>query len=420
MLSNKSHCINRSVHFSVVRCSLQHAIKSVLMLTIPTSVTLLSLPPEILHRIFDNIDTQTILLSVRSVCRQLYSIVNTYNRFKLKAVSSGQLVNISHGFATENVFSLTVYDGSDGFEMEDVSSLIDCLQRFTHLRSLTLFGVFDDELDILLSYLITTHLTKFTISFKAWSRGSSVSQSSHYVFSPQLNSNDSNDVGFSIQYMLQYLSINYCTIEQLSQFLHHFPCLRTLNISSMQTRQIEQVSPIPLTRTLLSKLETVYLNCSKMDTNELELLFSCMPSVRRLKLHGRHESVNFLFDGSYWKQMISRCLPQLQEFKFDFITRSFNENDEIESIIDSFRTSFWLEEKCWFVSCTFRGYFPKARIILRSPPIVITDIDYSEKGFTFSLFNTPPSMNDRVVINSVRRVKLNLASMLYSAAATQV
>ena len=158
MLSNESQDKQKRGFFSVVRCSLQHAFKTVMMLATTTTATLLTLPPEVLHRIFDDLDTQTILLSVTLVCRQLHLIVNTYNRFKLKTVSREQFVNISCHFPTENVISLTVCDDWAGLELEDGCCLVESLRRFTRLRSLTLHDIFDDELDILLSYLTTTHL----------------------------------------------------------------------------------------------------------------------------------------------------------------------------------------------------------------------------------------------------------------------
>ena len=93
--------------------------------TMPTAstATLLSLPPEILHKVLDHLDAQTILLSVRSVCIQLHSIVNTYNRLKLKLASYRRLANVNHDFPTENVISLTIYDDWDSSEIEDFEQI---------------------------------------------------------------------------------------------------------------------------------------------------------------------------------------------------------------------------------------------------------------------------------------------------------
>lgn len=42
--------------------------------------SLLTLPIEILHRIYDRLDIQTILFSLRNTCQRLKAVVNSYNR----------------------------------------------------------------------------------------------------------------------------------------------------------------------------------------------------------------------------------------------------------------------------------------------------------------------------------------------------
>ena len=44
--------------------------------------SLLTLPVEIVHRIFDHCDVQN-LLSIRCVCKRLYILASAYDRFKL-------------------------------------------------------------------------------------------------------------------------------------------------------------------------------------------------------------------------------------------------------------------------------------------------------------------------------------------------
>ncbi|CAF3927194.1 unnamed protein product [Rotaria sp. Silwood1] len=45
-----------------------------------------TLPGEIIYRIFDNLNVQTILSSIRGTCRRLKSLVNSYERFVLNFV----------------------------------------------------------------------------------------------------------------------------------------------------------------------------------------------------------------------------------------------------------------------------------------------------------------------------------------------
>lgn len=48
-----------------------------------SSLSLLDLPGEVLHRIFDHLSTQTIFRSLRSTCRQLCPTAYTYDRYEL-------------------------------------------------------------------------------------------------------------------------------------------------------------------------------------------------------------------------------------------------------------------------------------------------------------------------------------------------
>ncbi len=42
--------------------------------------SLYTLPIELLHRILDHVDTVTVFLSFRNVCKYFYTIINSYNQ----------------------------------------------------------------------------------------------------------------------------------------------------------------------------------------------------------------------------------------------------------------------------------------------------------------------------------------------------
>jgi hypothetical protein len=48
------------------------------------TVTLVTLPVEIVYRILDHMDQLTILLSIRNVCTRLNAITDTYHRYQVK------------------------------------------------------------------------------------------------------------------------------------------------------------------------------------------------------------------------------------------------------------------------------------------------------------------------------------------------
>ena len=72
-----------------------------------------TLPVEILHRIFSELDGTTVFLSVRKVCRQLREATKTHHRYELDLTSLSKpdfhrLFNLIH---PEYVTGLALSDG---------------------------------------------------------------------------------------------------------------------------------------------------------------------------------------------------------------------------------------------------------------------------------------------------------------------
>jgi hypothetical protein len=69
------------------------------------TVTLLTLPAELLHRICDFLDAETIVLSFRHVCARLFSASQTYNRYKIRLNSISEM-DICRILPVRNIISL--------------------------------------------------------------------------------------------------------------------------------------------------------------------------------------------------------------------------------------------------------------------------------------------------------------------------
>lgn len=94
---------------------------------------------EILHLIFDRIDIIIILRSIRYVCKQLYGVTNSYNRYKIdiSLISMSNIKFIFHQIHPENINSLILND--DYYNRFDIT-------RFTRLHSLALFNIKNNHL----------------------------------------------------------------------------------------------------------------------------------------------------------------------------------------------------------------------------------------------------------------------------------
>jgi hypothetical protein len=92
-----------------------------------------TLPVELLHQIFDNLDTETILFSIRSVCRLFKSVVKTYDRLALnfKLISKSNFNILCRLINPKNVISLEFSNN------EQTSNHIDLFVSLVHLRQFT-------------------------------------------------------------------------------------------------------------------------------------------------------------------------------------------------------------------------------------------------------------------------------------------
>jgi hypothetical protein len=117
-----------------------------------------TLPIELIYRIFDNLDGQIIVLSLRHVCKQLDTIINAYfhqNGYKLNfdCISKSDFVRVCHFIQPENIISLTLSD--QWTTASQISLLLSFfpIERFTRLRSLTLLNVEDQHLKLILKHV---------------------------------------------------------------------------------------------------------------------------------------------------------------------------------------------------------------------------------------------------------------------------
>jgi hypothetical protein len=75
-----------------------------------------------------------------------------------------------------------------------------------------------------------------------------------------------------------------------------------------------------------------------------------MPNLYHLTL----ESDDIYIDGYRWEKIIRKYLPKLKIFQFKIRFAPLNKNDkevQLNEIIETYRTKFWIDEHQWFVQC---------------------------------------------------------------------
>ena len=196
------------------------------------------LPVEILHRILDHLDGQTILLSIRYVSKQFQTVTNNYNKYKLNfsSILKTQFRLICRIIQPEDVISLTLSNGEKTPNQIDLFPSVFDINRWTRLRSLTLLDIDNNSLKIfLLHTLAFCTLISLSIKCREIADMETLAHLSSFISQPNLHRLDLSDNYIldinKIQWLsnctLHYFQINDCSFEQFCTILDNSPVLRT-------------------------------------------------------------------------------------------------------------------------------------------------------------------------------------------------
>jgi hypothetical protein len=79
-------------------------------------------------------------------------------------------------------------------------------------------------------------------------------------------------------------------------------------------------------------------------------IVSKMPNLSYLTI----ETTKIALDGNDWKKILIQYLPKIKVFQLNMnltFDLHIEKEEQVDKLLDSFRTSFWLEEHSWFVCC---------------------------------------------------------------------
>ena len=261
------------------------------------------------------------------------------------------------------------------------------VNRFTELRSLTLYYINNADLKHLVECLnmsrmisLSVHSSECTQNDKTWTIISALChQCNLQKLSVMTHANDQlEQVTWPEQYQLSCLSIRDCTFNSYHTIIHQLPNLRTLVMQQChfehQNNTLLSSSP-PL---LHSSLTSLTISNYSILLQNLVALLSPIPSLQHLKLISYTKTFDYVFDGAIWQDFILINMPNLERFEFFF---SYScppylniATPSLNSIVQPFRTPFYLDDKRWFVTC---AYVPKLRSIwLYTTPVCTIDHNY--------------------------------------------
>jgi hypothetical protein len=361
-----------------------------------------TLPVELLYRIFDNLDAQTILLSLRSVSKLFRSVVNNYNRYILdfQLISKRNFYLLCRFINPQNVISLTLSNENLTSNQIDLFISLVRLQEFTRLRSLTLLNIDTGQLNLILETININFLTSFSVNIGEYDNKiieTTANLLSSIIAKPTLRKLEFNPnsqiiwhIVWPTNYTIQYLTINNYVfsayIDDLCIIFQSFPHLHTFTIEEIPKKSINNLASIHF-----RQLKSLTITDVDETIDGVESFLLLTPSLVYLKLVGGKQMLN----GKRWEQFIQTNISQLDTFEFYFVQRQLTTQTpgDVESIISSFKSSFWIEQKKWFVTCECLEEYPEI-IHLSSIPFCTSSIYYVSKSEKISLSTSPMIMNN--------------------------
>lgn len=328
-----------------------------------------TLPVEILHQIFSELDGTAVFLSVRNVCRQLREVTKTHHRYELDLTSLSKpdfhrLLTLIH---PDYVTNLSLSDGEMTPGQIDVFlSLVD-IDLFSRLRSLTLLEIDERNLCVFLQHARRCSLSSLTIKtrFSDRSKKALLEQLSAIISQPTLRqlellsthgSNLIDEFQWPLQCKLRRVILENCQGIHVMKILH---CAADLEILELRGQIIivanQEFDAEMLYLTPHTRLSSLRLINTTLSMHNIEYLLSKTPFLSDLQITGYATTMSNRF---LWENLIKKNVPLLTKFEFYMHFTGFRNSgrkseSEFNRMITSFTTPFWTEEKCWLVTCNW-------------------------------------------------------------------
>ncbi|CAF4725063.1 unnamed protein product [Rotaria sp. Silwood1] len=378
------------------------------------------LPVEIFHRIFDSVDAQTILFSIRSVCRLFRAMVNSYDRYNLdfKLISKSNFHLLCRLINPQNVLSLRLCN--DEYTPKQITLFISLirLRQFTRLRSITFIGIEEFQLNMILKRINLNLLTSFSLHIQQYDSrrkkttanflSSILAKSNIRKIKLSINNDRISNISWPVNCRINYLVID--SEISFDNMLNIFSCssqLHTLILKQNLPKFIKNMKEI----CVFPQITSLTIEKLHVTIDQLESFLVLMPSLIYLKLIGEQCEL----DGKRCEQFIQINLPYLNDFEFFIdITKSISQMPEdLELIIESFRSPFWIEYKKWFVVSQIHSN-DSYRIHIYSIPICKSVLQYEFDSYhTYRSNLTTLLKNDPFTTKNITELVLPFKSSTF-------
>ena len=127
----------------------------------------------------------------------------------------------------------------------------------------------------------------------------------------------------------------------------------------------------------MSSLITLKMRVEKHQNMINNLLFKT-PNLRHLIVRSSDLHLN----GQQWEAIINTHLPQLNifQFKMNYNCHTFDREQEMDELLNSFRNQFWLEDHRWYVRCDLVPVGTSWNIEIYTIPYTFSDLNSFHKS----------------------------------------
>ncbi|CAF3952343.1 unnamed protein product [Adineta steineri] len=277
------------------------------------------------------------------------------------------------------------------------------LRQMTRLQSITFIGINELQLNNMFKRIHLNFLTSFTLHIEKYDDrrkkttlnflSSIMAQSNLRKVELNIRNDRISEISWPLHCRIEHLIINEnITFDNLCKILSSASQLRKLILKQDLPTMIDHRK---LTSTF-PQITSLTIEQLDVPIDRLESLLMLTPSLIYLKLIGK-ECVT---DGKRWEQFIQINLPHLDKFHFfmDIKKPIGQTREDLQIILDSFRSSFWTKYKKWFIAGVFNINRPH-NIQLYTIPICKSTLKYeldSEKIFVYTSLDISPSLTEHI------------------------
>ncbi|CAF4482696.1 unnamed protein product [Rotaria socialis] len=322
---------------------------------------LINLPTEILYRIFDYCDIETILLKLRRVCKKLRTIVYQYNRFHVEFNERNIMYvrHLLHIVPNHSIVSLNMQLMKRWYEI--FNDLVHKYKsRFTRLRYLRIPEVKDEHWKNLFTNENSIELISLKIDFIDTPNSAVFSKLSSML--TKLNVQKlycrmleykAKNMSWPIPCKLTYLKLRRCLYSEYLLLLLQLPCLKILELEECIMKTENTCTPSS-NISFISQLTCLIITDCSVPIEYLRSLILETPKLRHLKLCYRKEIFKSVVDIYDWEKFIRTELNFLDTCDFlVYYKIPPNDKTNLQLILAPFLESFWVNEKRWFIGCEY-------------------------------------------------------------------